>query len=159
MIANEVDSLPSQSEHETQTRIINLIQDRKGVVTRVNSGSLIAKDANGRCYRVQLADKGTSDIIALYKGVYLAIEVKFGKGKPTPEQIEFLESVARAGGVGLVAYDVDAVEQVLAGIDLIGLPLITAEPIFNTFERIFNYAKNVYFTDNKSNRIFVEVNK
>jgi hypothetical protein len=91
--------------------------------------------------------------------VYLAIEVKFGKGKPTPEQIEFLESVARAGGVGLVAYDVDAVEQVLAGIDLIGLPQITAEPIFNTFERIFNYAKNVYFTDNKSNRLFVEVNK
>jgi hypothetical protein len=116
-IANEVDSLPSQSEHETQTRIINLIQDRKGVVTRINSGSMLAKSQTDRVYRVQLADKGTSDIIALYKGVYLAIEVKFGKNKATKEQIEFLELVANAGGVGLLVYDVQFIASVLVTID------------------------------------------
>ena len=116
MIANEVDKLPSQSEHETQTRIINLIQDRKGVVTRINSGSMLAKRGD-KAYRVNLADKGTSDIIALYKGVYLAIEVKFGDNKATKEQIEFLELVANAGGVGLLVYDVQFIASVLVTID------------------------------------------
>jgi hypothetical protein len=105
------------TEHDTQSAILDLISLRGGVVTRINSGSMLAKSQTDRVYRVQLADKGTSDIIALYKGVYLAIEVKFGKGKPTPEQIEFLESVARAGGVGLVAYDVDYVDTVMIAIE------------------------------------------
>ena len=108
--------MTSPSEHEVQSTIIDLIRVRGGVATRVNSGSMIAKSGD-RSYRVSLADKGTSDIIALYKGVYLAIEVKGTKGKPTPEQIAFLESVARAGGVGLLAYDVDYVDTVMIAIE------------------------------------------
>lgn len=104
------------TEHDTQSAIVDLIRLRGGVVTRINSGSMLAK-SNERVYRVQLADKGTSDVIVLYKGVYLAIEVKYGKGKPTLEQIEFLESVANAGGVGLVAYDIDIINDVLKAID------------------------------------------
>jgi Holliday junction resolvase len=108
--------MTNPSEHEIQGAIIDLIRVRGGVVTRVNSGSMIAKSGD-RAYRVQLADKGTSDVIALYKGVYLAIEVKGANGKPTPEQIAFLESVARAGGVGLLAYDSEFVDQILCNID------------------------------------------
>lgn len=104
------------SEHDTQVAILDLIRLRGGIATRVNSGSMISKSGD-RTYRVQLADKGTSDIIALYKGVYLAIEVKHGKNTASEEQIAFLESVARAGGVGLVAYDVDFVEWVMLSID------------------------------------------
>lgn len=105
------------SEHDTQSAIIDLIRLRGGIVTRINSGSMLAKSQTDRVYRVQLADKGTSDLIALYRGVYLGIEVKFGKGKASDEQIEFLESVAMAGGVGLLAYDVDVVIDVLKAID------------------------------------------
>jgi Holliday junction resolvase len=104
------------TEHDTQSAIIDLIRLRGGVATRINSGSMIAKSGD-RSYRVSLADKGTSDIIALYKGVYMAIEVKGAKGKPTPDQIAFLESVANAGGVGLVAYDVDYVDTVMIAIE------------------------------------------
>ncbi len=104
------------TEHDTQNAIVDLIRLRGGIATRINSGSMIAK-SNDRVYRVQLADKGTSDIIALYNGVYLAIEVKYGKKTATPEQIAFLESVAEAGGVGLVAYDVEFVNDVLNVID------------------------------------------
>lgn len=105
------------TEHDTQSAIIDLLKLRGAVVTRINSGSMIAKSKDDRCYRVNLADKGTSDIIALYKGVYLAIEVKFGKNTATQEQIAFLESVAEAGGVGLVAYDSGWVEQAIDYID------------------------------------------
>jgi Holliday junction resolvase len=77
---------------------------------------MIAKQ-NNTCYRVNLADKGTSDVIALYRGVYLAIEVKGANGKASDEQIAFLESVARAGGVGLLAYDVDFVDTVMITIE------------------------------------------
>ena len=104
------------TEHSTQSAILDLIRLRGGVATRVNSGSAIFK-RDGKTQVIKGADKGTSDIIALYKGVYLAIEVKFGKGKPTPEQIAFLESVANAGGVGLVAYDIDVINDVLKAID------------------------------------------
>jgi hypothetical protein len=105
------------SEHDTQSAIIDLIRIRGGVATRINSGSMIAKSCD-RAYRVNLADKGTSDIIALYKGVYLSIEVKYGKGKPTPEQLSFLDNVAKAGGVGLLAYDVDAINYILDTLDI-----------------------------------------
>jgi len=104
------------TEHDIQSAIIYLIRLRGGVVTRINSGSAVFK-RNGVTNVIRGAEKGTSDIIALYKGVYLAIEVKFGKGNPTPEQIAFLESVANAGGVGLVAYDIDVINDVLKAID------------------------------------------
>lgn len=105
------------TELDTQHAIIDLIRLRGGVVTRINSGSMLAKSQTDRVYRVQLADKGTSDLICAYKGVPIYIEVKYGKNKATPEQIAFLESVAEAGGVGLVAYDVDFIEDILDLID------------------------------------------
>jgi len=107
------------TEHNTQLAIIDLIKWRGGVATRVNSGS-ITKTVGEKTYRVKLADKDTADIIGLYKGIYLAIEVKHGKNKATPVQVEFLESVASAGGVGLVAYDIDVVEKLLDAIVVYG---------------------------------------
>jgi hypothetical protein len=105
------------TEHDTQKAIIDLLKIKGAVVTRINSGSMIAKSKDDRCYRVNLADKGTSDIIALYCGVYLAIEVKYGDNKATKEQADFLESVAAAGGVGLVAYDCEFVRKIILAID------------------------------------------
>ena len=131
--------MTNPSEHEIQGAIIDLIRVRGGVVTRVNSGSMIAKSGD-RAYRVQLADKGTSDVIALYKGVYLAIEVKGAKGKASDEQIEFLQRVSKCGGIGILAYDSVIVESVMDGID--------------------NGAKGEdwydYFTGNMKNKFFVE---
>lgn len=121
------------SESDTQKAIVDLIRLRGGVVTRINSGSMLAKSQTDRVYRVQLADKGTSDIIALYKGVYLAIEVKHGKNKATDEQIEFLESVAKAGGVGLIAYDVGFVHQTLIMLDCVVSGNITLQGMKSDF--------------------------
>jgi hypothetical protein len=105
------------TEHQIQGAIIDLIRARGGVVTRVNSGAAIFKRGN-EIQVIRGAEKGTSDLIFCYKGIYCACEVKRPGAKPAREdQIAFLESVAEAGGVGLVAYDSMIVESVMDGID------------------------------------------
>lgn len=44
---------------------------------------------------------GISDIIGMIEGRFVAIEVKLPGNKPRPDQLEFLDNVKRAGGVGL----------------------------------------------------------
>lgn len=45
---------------------------------------------------------GVSDFNAIHNGVFLAIETKFGKNKPTHRQLAFLESVTAERGYGFV---------------------------------------------------------
>lgn len=45
---------------------------------------------------------GISDIIAVKHGVFLAIEAKFGKNKPTAMQIGFLNSIRAQDGFAFV---------------------------------------------------------
>lgn len=45
---------------------------------------------------------GIADMHALRDGVFLAIETKFGKNKPTPMQEDFLASVLQSGGHAVV---------------------------------------------------------
>jgi penicillin-binding protein-related factor A (putative recombinase) len=47
--------------------------------------------------------KGVSDILGLIDGRFLAIEVKSPKGRPTPEQLEFIEKVNAQGGIAFIA--------------------------------------------------------
>ena len=48
-------------------------------------------------------NKGAADILACWRGRFVAIEVKSKTGRPSPEQIAFLADVKRAGGIALVA--------------------------------------------------------
>lgn len=54
--------------------------------------------------------KGVSDILGLYKGRFIAIEVKTPKGKLTIEQKLFQERVRENGGIAIVARSVVDVE-------------------------------------------------
>lgn len=45
---------------------------------------------------------GISDFNALRGGVFLAVETKFGKNKPTPMQIGFIDSVKSEDGMAFV---------------------------------------------------------
>jgi hypothetical protein len=63
--------------------------------------------------------KGISDILGIYKGRMLAIEVKRPGGRVSQEQRAFLERVNEEGGVGFVAYSVDdVVERLELGVKL-----------------------------------------
>lgn len=104
------------SEHDTQNAIIQLITARGGLPIRINSGKAIIKRDGGNQVIVG-AKRGTSDIIALYKGRFLAIEVKHGKNKPTREQTEFIADVRDKGGIGVCVWSVDSVIFLLKAID------------------------------------------
>jgi hypothetical protein len=45
---------------------------------------------------------GIADILAIRGGVFLAIETKFGRNKPTPMQVGFLQSIIAESGFGFV---------------------------------------------------------
>lgn len=48
---------------------------------------------------------GRSDLTVLYKGYYLALELKTGNYKPTDLQIAYLHKIREAGGIGLILRD------------------------------------------------------
>lgn len=59
--------------------------------------------------------KGVADILGIYKGKFLAIEVKSKRGVPTEEQLAFLEDVNRHNGIGFVARSLTDVSERLFG--------------------------------------------
>ena len=52
---------------------------------------------------------GVPDIICCFNSLFLAIECKAKKGKPSIEQVEFLARVKRLGGISILAYSLDDV--------------------------------------------------
>jgi hypothetical protein len=57
---------------------------------------------------IRFGAKGSPDIIGLTStGRFIGCECKFGKGKPTPEQIAFGNEIMKRGGIYVVAYSVD----------------------------------------------------
>jgi len=97
---------------------IQLITLKGGVAVRVNSGMMVIKDEQGNKTRIfKGAGKGTSDILACYRGYFLAIECKMPKNKPTEAQEAFLASIGEAGGIGIVIWDINTLETLLEKLD------------------------------------------
>lgn len=90
---------------------------------RNNTGAL--KDQHGRMVTFGLC-KGSSDLVGWRSttitadmvgqqlAVFTAIEVK-DKGRPTPEQIAFVEAVRKAGGIAGVARSIEDAQAILDG--------------------------------------------
>jgi Holliday junction resolvase len=57
--------------------------------------------------------KGVPDILGCYQGKFLGIEVKTEKGKPSPEQVRFIQNLNDAGGIAFIARSVDDVIEKL----------------------------------------------
>lgn len=66
-----------------------------------------------KAWQGPMSAPGVSDIIGCYKGRFIAIELKAGKGKASDAQLEFIRRVNEAGGIGFVAYDLDTVIEKL----------------------------------------------
>jgi hypothetical protein len=85
--------------------LIQLEASKRGArLFRNNVGLFTTLD--GRKVKTGLC-KGSSDLIGWFRGQFLAVEVKIGKGKPTPEQIAFVNQVNADGGIGMIVYSVD----------------------------------------------------
>ena len=55
----------------------------------------------------------TPDMVGQRVAVFTAIEVKTETGRPTPEQLKFLDAVRNAGGIACVARSVEDAERAL----------------------------------------------
>lgn len=67
----------------------------------------------GRINKSKYLRNGISDILGIWKGQMLAIEVKVLGNKPTEEQKNFIKDVNESGGIGFIAYSLDDVMKKL----------------------------------------------
>jgi hypothetical protein len=67
-------------------------------------------------------NSGAPDFLVCYRGWFIGLEAKAGKGKPTALQQRNLDKIAECNGVSLVIWEdtVHAVETLLRSIDNIG---------------------------------------
>lgn len=70
---------------------------------------------------------GISDILGIYKGKPLAIEVKSAQGRLSPHQKDFLEDWKKEGGIAIVAKCIEDVEKALISADKAATPVFFAE--------------------------------
>lgn len=57
--------------------------------------------------------KGSSDIIGLYQGRFLAVEVKTPQGRLSDKQRHFLQEIQRKGGIAFVCDDAKKLKKLL----------------------------------------------
>jgi len=86
----------------------------QGKMSRTRLGSIIIDEPRplhaGLCV-------GSSDIIGIAPdGRFLAVEVKTATGKPTPEQIRFIDAVRLKGGIAGVCRSVEDALELLTGL-------------------------------------------
>lgn len=60
-----------------------------------------------------MGEKGIPDIIGIYQGKPLFLEIKTATGKVSPDQEIFLKNVNAAGGIGAVVRSIDDVVELL----------------------------------------------
>ncbi len=99
------------AEREVQHAIREAVGCLPGVVFWRNQTGFTMED--GRGIRYGLA-KGSSDLIGIVDGRFVALEVKAGKGRTSKDQETFFRCVRRAGGFACAVW---SVEEALAAIE------------------------------------------
>ncbi len=90
--------------------VLNSLYNRGAYAWRANSVGLFDKKLG--LYR-PAAKKGVSDVLACYKGKLIAVEIKIGKDRLSPEQDGFQRSIQSARGIALVVKDLEDFERQL----------------------------------------------
>lgn len=89
---------------------IRLELSKHGMVLRMNNGLFYTED--GRPIKSGLP-KGTSDLLFVGKGFIAFLEVKTSRGKPSKEQLKFIEVIKSLGHkAGIVRSVQDALELI-----------------------------------------------
>lgn len=90
-------------EADLKKKIKRLIEDRGGFWSAVKGG--------------EYSKPGDPDIIACYRGYFIAIEGKSADGSPSEEQEDCRLWIVEAGGIHIYAYNLDVVRSTLDLID------------------------------------------
>ena len=105
-------------EQDVVNAILDYLSYRKIIHAHIrNTGAIIKRDGKTFFARNKRNQPGIADILGVYKGVPIAIEVKSDIGKVRPEQDDWLNKWAENGGVYCVARSVTHVEQFIESID------------------------------------------
>lgn len=100
--------MKDEKEQDIQKTIIEYLRLKHFVVFKHHStGSTIREN---KAVFFKHGDRGISDLIACSpKGQFVAIEVKKKGKKPSPEQVDFIRTVIKNGGLAFVACSIDDV--------------------------------------------------
>ena len=102
----------SMLEKHIQSQILAYLRLKGVFHWRQNTGAVNIQGKNGNRF-VRFGKPGISDIIGIYNGRFLAIEVKTQKGRLSEHQKVFLKDVEDNGGIAIVAR---SVEDVIKGL-------------------------------------------
>ncbi len=103
------------NEKDTQKAILDYLNTIGAVAIKIYNGGIF-NPKNQRYFFPYQNQYGVSDIIACYKGKFIAIEVKSPGRKPTEFQLEFLERVKKSGGVAIWTDNIDDAINTLSSI-------------------------------------------
>ena len=97
------------TEQQIKKVIADYLRYKKFIV--INHRNVGIKKENGSYIPLPAGEKGISDIIGCSpRGTFVAIEVKKKGGRPSPDQLIFLERVRQSGGIGILAHCFEDVE-------------------------------------------------
>ena len=106
---------PKPTEKQIQNAILEWLEIRGAFAWQNDSVGIW--DANRGAYRKRMGRfciRGASDILGIWRGWPLAIEVKRHDGKLSDDQEWFLEKFRDAGGIGIVARSLeDAIKPLM----------------------------------------------
>lgn len=92
-----------QPEYRIVQKMKKLIRSRGGWCVKIHGGPY--------------QDAGTPDILACYKGRFIAVEVKTSRGVTRPEQKASQQAITGSGGYALITHLIEEVADVLNAID------------------------------------------
>lgn len=99
-------------EKNLQKQITSYLRLKGCLVVKFNSTGIYNQKTGSY---IPMPQKGVSDLLFWCGNCYGAIEVKNPNHttKPSKDQLAFLEEMRQRGGVGLVAYDLNEVKEII----------------------------------------------
>ncbi|HZW02798.1 MAG TPA: VRR-NUC domain-containing protein [Anaerolineaceae bacterium] len=102
------------SEQDLVNSIIDFLRYQGAWAIRVNAGMKPIEGKDGRRRMFRGAPAGTPDVIACWPGgLFMGIECKLAGNKPTDLQQATLDQIRETGGLTVVAYSIDDVENAI----------------------------------------------
>lgn len=112
-----------QTEKQIQDQMLQwLAYQPKTFVWRQNAGSMFVDSPTGRHGFRSASVQGISDIMGVWQGKPIAIEVKRPGKKPTEMQNDFLKRFAGAGGLSIVAFSMEGLMEALIKVQKMPAP-------------------------------------
>jgi hypothetical protein len=104
-------------EKPLKEKIITILEERGAVVVPINNGGVFNPVTGKFFMHRNKRQKGVSDLLACYKGLFIAIEVKGMYNKPSLDQAVFIQRVLDAGGDAIWTNNPEKVLELIAKLD------------------------------------------